>query len=67
VSAIKGTSTRAVSVAEAKKSRSVSSSRIIAASDPVEPLRRSSRSANSRAKAAPPSLRSISIPAMSTK
>ena len=62
-----GTSTTAVSVAEAKKSRSASSSRIIPASAPVEPFFSSRRMASSRSNTASPMSRSIWAPAWSTK
>ncbi len=67
VIAMNGRSTTAVSVTEAKKSRSVSSSRIIAASDPVEPVRTSMRIASSRRKTFSPTSSSIRAPAISAK
>ncbi len=51
-----GTSTMAVSVAEAKKSRSVSISRTVPASAPVDPRLRSSRIVSSLTKIASPTL-----------
>ena len=67
VSRMNGTSTTAVSVAEAKKSRSASSSRIMPASAPVEPFFSSSRIASSRSNTDSPMSRSIWAPAWSTK
>jgi hypothetical protein len=67
VMTMKGTSTIAVRVAEAKKSRSVSSSRITAARAPVDPRFWSSRRAISLANTLSPTSRSMRAPATSTK
>jgi hypothetical protein len=64
---MKGRSTIAVIVAEAKKSRSASNSRIRPVSEPVDPFLRSRRRLSSRPNRVSPTSRSIEAPAMSTK